>query len=1307
MERYPTGYTPSALPFYSKLREKEFEQFCADLLNRQPVITVLKDGKAATRKIIEATLLLGGKEPQKGADIWAKDDCGEVWIFQCKRVQSFEPTKVSEVIEDAEKGFPQADHYVLVITCGLSEPAQQLIRDRAKWLLPWSPDRLTTVVFKLRPSEDASSLVRTHFGPEMTKRLFPGSDLPLLSWQDFFRRDLAETDKHFRHTISFIPWSDVLQRLMDFAQNGSGRALVLNAAGGQGKSRLLLELARNIEKSGLGLRVRFLNVNQHGLSNEQSDYLAEQTGDLLLIIDDAHRLGGAIEDVARATETSKSIRLLVSTRPQAVEKISGQLYQNGFSERLDERLNLPRWERDDICKLADKVLKPEHRAQTNILVDLADRCPLLVVLGADLINSGEHLAALADQRAFRERVFKSFKEDFLRHYPERRERLNRVISFLSFISPTKKDDTLLNNAAEVMGYSQLDVADDLDALDSAGLLAENWEGIRLYPDLFSDAVLLDACLDSHNRPSAMHKTVLAKLKLRDFPALIRNVAQADWESRSRHGVSDSLFDPIWEMYVKDFRDGSWPHGEDDFVKHWFGENPSLRAVMLEWWEPVAVFLPERTLELAGLAIKCMASPNDREWTCRNVPPLLKSIVERHPKYAEQALDLLWTLASLGAEGNNEYPFAAITAIAEAASFASQKEIKVNELVLSWLERKLKDPAAIEFLRSPKWILSALLKPFFVTEIGAAANLGTYRDRSEKTRPIRQRVLAIIESFLKGSDTRLGCALLPVLAEAINPGQWIPKEHLEAWRQECLSAFKVIEAAVKTHPKSLTLLTQLRVLLRNRRLNQDPTTGTECNRILETIPDTLELRVARALTSFAHTEFPLARKGPVVADPMESEMKWLNFNQEIAVDISAKFGTAHEVCEFLRSMSKEFQEAGQSVNVGGLLQQLAQVRVEWCAPILKEMVEANDPALDHGIWDALLRADKDAAQQYREAVEYLPLHGRSTQVSRLINFLGFKHANISSLAPFEREAVAQASKRTEEAVISELAWLCGFPLMNEPKMAMDVLSQLQRVGEKSGDAIMLALGRITEAHASEVEALKVAKCLHNVGEYCFPESSPNEFGLTIVAEKFPKEVYEHVRRLFELAESDAKKQRRPRTTEIPSLGQLGDVEYMDREIHALWDRTLKTENGGFSREFRLALIRSLIWSNAATALDRTRSFVKACKNADEIKLLAELVGPRPSRFVFDHPDVVRSILARAQELAVSDAVTKTLIFAACGGGRTYTDTELDPEYKYILEQGDALANRFRDDPLLQPFYCEIANWERHDLEWHRQQRRRED
>jgi hypothetical protein len=238
--------------------------------------------------------------------------------------------------------------------------------------------------------------------------------------------------------------------------------------------------------------------------------------------------------------------------------------------------------------------------------------------------------------------------------------------------------------------------------------------------------------------------------------------------------------------------------------------------------------------------------------------------------------------------------------------------------------------------------------------------------------------------------------------------------------------------------------------------------------------------------------------------------------------------------------------------------------------------------------------------------------------------------------------------------------------------------------------------------AKVESQKVAECLDNLGDYCFPENGPSSLSLSSISERFPRQVYEHVRRLYERAEPDLGRRHRLHISEIPSLGPLGDAEYVDREIRALWDRAVTSEADSFSQEFRLALIRSLLWADAASAPDWLRQFVTTCKNGDEIKLFAKLVGTRPSRFVFDFPNIVRSILARGQELGAMNEVTKTLLLAACGGGRTYSDSELDPEHKYILEQADALANRYRDEPLLQSFYREIANWERSDLE---QQRRR--
>jgi hypothetical protein len=61
------------------------------------------------------------------------------------------------------------------------------------------------------------------------------------------------------------------------------------------------------------------------------------------------------------------------------------------------------------------------------------------------------------------------------------------------------------------------------------------------------------------------------------------------------------------------------------------------------------------------------------------------------------------------------------------------------------------------------------------------------------------------------------------------------------------------------------------------------------------------------------------------------------------------------------------------------------------------------------------------------------------------------------------------------------------------------------------------------------------------------------------------------------------------------------------------------------------------------------------------------------------------MTRGLDLAVADTVRETLWFSAYGGGRSYSEIELNPEYRYILEPGEALANRYRDDAVLHKFY----------------------
>jgi hypothetical protein len=612
---HPTGFVPTALPFWEKLDDGDFEQFCTEWLNFHPTLLCQRAGKVVQLRVVSASRLLSGTS-QRGADIQAEMENGEAWFLQCKLVKEFHPSDVRDAISLAEKENPNANQYVLVTSCGLSDTAQQEIEKHTKWVW-WDSSRLTTESQKIDPVESGMKLVHRFFGSEWVKLLFPWGTNILLTWQECFAQDLSSERRLFHHRGEFLIWGDILSRLQSFARDGVGRALILSGGGGQGKSRLLLELAKALEAQTDAPRMRFLRIGGRGLSEESLDLISREKN-LLLIVEDAHRLDTALGQVASAAACADTVRLLIATRPQAREAVTSELAGHGYAERLEPPLNLPRWKQTDVQALAEKVFSPSHQLQAPRLAAIADRCPLLVVLGGALINSGTIPEAMMNETLFRERVFKGFLEEFLRHYEgQGRERLGRLIRLLAFIAPTPKNESLFIRASQILGCSALDVADDIEALHSAGLLAENREGIRIYPDLFSDAVLLDACLDGSGQTSLLCKTIVEKLPATDFPTLLRNLAQADWETRTKRGAKDSFFDPVWAEFARRFETANWLD----------------REKMLRQWSPFAPFQPERTLELARLAISA-SQPQHPRAHCETAPGVVD------PSYMLEALPLL-------------------------------------------------------------------------------------------------------------------------------------------------------------------------------------------------------------------------------------------------------------------------------------------------------------------------------------------------------------------------------------------------------------------------------------------------------------------------------------------------------------------------------------------------------------------------------------------------------------------------------------------------------------------------------------------
>ncbi|PWU13107.1 MAG: hypothetical protein C5B50_20100 [Verrucomicrobia bacterium] len=1307
------------LPFWEELDDTTFEEYCVALLNLRPHVRCEHEGNQGEQTVISAVRQLGGRRSQRGIDVRAKTDRGEEWLFQCKRVQSFGEDDARKVVSDAEAGFPKADHYVLVVTCGLSARTLDILA-RPKWLHPWDGSRLTTETQKIEPMENGINLVRRFFHrDDWVKRLFRWGDQPLLNWEEFFKDDLLR-DRVFHHRSPIIAREHALTRLLAFAREGVGRALIFSGAGGQGKSRLLLELARRVEGSSeYPVRVRFLSLTRSRLLEDQADFLSREK-ELLLIVDDAHRLDAAVADVARAASRTKSIRLLVATRPHAMEAVKSQLFWNGYEARLEDPLRLGALSPEDMVKLAEEILGPQQSLHASRLAGLADRCPLLVVVGGTLLKAGQLGRSITDREEFRERVFKGFRQDFLRQQPEdKREKIDRLIQVLSFVSPATKGESLNELAASVIGSSAIEVAEDLEHLKAAGLVIENREGVRLYPDLFADAVLLNSCLDRSNQTSFFSKTLLEKISLSEFPAVMRNVAQADWEARSRKEARNSLFTPIWEQFLTSFKAGAWPdrsEGLSDFIERMFEREKSApkpdRSTMLAQWASSSVFLPERTLELAKVAIEtgqsgAMQDPDAHKAArleiCAALPPMLAPIVSWHPEFAAEALNLLWSLdvgdtAPISSNAANP-----VTAIATAASFDVHRHPTAAAPVVAWLEQKLSQPEAVDRIRQTPWILAALLKPFFeriIEHQWATANtwhVQPVRVPVAATRPLRQRALAISERFVLSQEKELAIAALPVLKEALSPihgkfGADPSPADYEAWRPDRMDALKIFKHALEVHQNSTDLLLQLRKALLDRfAYDPDPQMKRACKEVIDSVPDSFDLRVARVLTSWSHDEIHVGPGPNLDAELAESEKLWGEFCRNVAQEVVTRFPDARALCKFLCEQSKELGRDNASFQANSILAPVAALSVSWCAELLTELTTAEDGSLDHFLWPVLHKAIPDAPIQYREALDYIVARGRSQQACALIGFLGWKRTHGGGLKDFEREVVMRLAERPEEPVVLQLASTVGLHFRQDPGWALTILSQLKPKEERSTAAILEALDDLNAAELDEGATLLVAKCFENAGERILKDPFSTPHLVQNLGQKFPKQLYEHLRNLVDQSVSEGHGGRGlSHGIDDVSVGSLGDTGYLAGEIAEQWGKALA---GGPDEQARLSLTRCLLWSVALAVEARLKTLIERCQNSRELRLAARLAAPQGTAFVFRFPNLIRLLLMRGKELGAVEDIRETLYLSACGGGRSFTGGQLDPEYHYISAQAQDLANRYKDDAVLAPFYRAIFESER--------------
>ena len=356
--------------------------------------------------------------------------------------------------------------------------------------------------------------------------------------------------------------------------------------------------------------------------------------------------------------------------------------------------------------------------------------------------------------------------------------------------------------------------------------------------------------------------MLAHFSPDEFPKLMQHLAEAEWRALKDAPNASSVVEPLWKWF------------RDRFERSPFHD----RTDQIHEWANIAYLQPERSLELAELAVSLTTAPasendwlrshewNSHEHSLKWLPRMLAGVAEHHPDKVARCFDLLWQLGrDKPADANFEQGHP-ISIIGDVVTYKLWKSMAVYDASLDWFERLLAGDDWLRHLHSPGWLLSKFFDFMFATSIEENWTTGrTFHMRSlplhiSNTAPFRERILALCRKLLAQRNPHLAIQTIPVLEKGCGIARFhfggeVPKDFADAWDVERMKCLKVLEEMSLGFGEPLIQFRIRCTLMRDLRYGREnPAFRDACRDVLTSIPDTLDLRIARTAFGNCYEEF---------------------------------------------------------------------------------------------------------------------------------------------------------------------------------------------------------------------------------------------------------------------------------------------------------------------------------------------------------------------------------------------------------------------------------------------------------------------
>lgn len=858
-----------------------FEDFFCDFLNAQPEIVVNEAGTEIRQRVIRAQPFGRKGDSQYGIDLRAEMEGGEVWEFQCKHYKEWGPTNAQKAIDAYTRSAPRK---FLLVTRDVSEKCKAVVAKHPGWCL-WDAREINRRFRELGGFKGAPILF-THFGPGWDEAFFGISgDGPLIGAEAKFAPLLTAGHRfHHRHTL--IGRQAFVDGLDKFVRDETFRVVILTGRGGVGKSRLLLQWSRIFKKRHKNYTLRFVSEK----CEDFGPALRNAPRPLVLVFDDAHRYDDVRRALFHEIPRRDGIKLVLALRPGPITQVMQELFNAGFDTTgITTADAIEPLTSAETMELVDAGLKPEFSQYRAFLFEAAKDCPLIAVMGAELINARVLTSGdLLDAAEFQQRVFNSLIEVA---EPVRSEfggsPTDGFLRLLALLGPVKLDTAFFAKTAPFLEIQHADRVSHLrDALDRVGLLHTTGAGTRVTPDLLSDHIAYAACYDHVGQSRTFAERVLNHFSPEEFPKMIQHLAEAEWRALGSKHSADSVVEPLWKWFINRFKEG-------DFID---------RGNQIQQWTSIAYIQPGRSLELAELALSLKVAPTpqqewlqDHSWdshehSIESIPRMLANVAQYHSTILSRCFDLLWQIGHDKPSSFVSHQAHPIALIGEVVTYKVWKPLIIFDAALDWFEHFLGGDRWKNGCHELGWLLTQFFEPMLATCIeerwrtGRTLHLRPHPINLDVTGSLRDRILVLIRRLLDRRDDHIANQLVQVLAQGCDIARFFhgdpPATLVSRWNIERLKFLAVFEEMIPNFSEPLIHFHIRRSLMHFLQYgNDDPVVRAAIRKVISAIPDTLEFLISMAVFGNDYEEFEDVAHKP--GSQAEIKTRWETFNRQVA------------------------------------------------------------------------------------------------------------------------------------------------------------------------------------------------------------------------------------------------------------------------------------------------------------------------------------------------------------------------------------------------------------------------------------------